>query len=127
VFNKKGRTSLIVIIVLAVAVLVSVIFYFLFDENNGEKGKTLPIDVCVYDNGKYLTCGTAFVLVLEGVESSLVANEPFYFPQGENNLIGLVDKTKPEGEGAFLLFLEEGEHTINEETSRRAVGSFVAR
>lgn len=122
--NKKGRTVFIVIIILAVVIAAGILVYFAI---GGRSGRTLPTDVCIYDNEKYITCGTAFVLVSEGVEYPLITNEPFYFPQGENNLIGLIDKTKPEGEDTFLLFLEEGEHTINEETSKRAVGSFMAQ
>ncbi len=77
-------------------------------------------------SSKALTCGTAFILVLEGKEYPLEANERFYFPQGENNLIGLVDQSKPNSESGFLLFLKVGEHTISEETSQNAVGSFIA-
>ncbi len=122
--NKKGKAIFIVVLVLIFLLVVGVIIYFVISKGNK---RILPADVCVYDNEKYITCGTAFVLVSEGVEYPLVANEPFYFPQGDNNLIGLLDKTKSENDGAFLLFLKEGEHTINEETSRRAVGSFITQ
>jgi len=92
-----------------------------------DSSKAIPGDVCIYNSEKYIICGTPFVLVSEGKEINLVANEPFYFPQGNGKLISLVDLTKPEGERAFLVFLEEGRHTINKETSRRAVGSFLAK
>lgn len=124
--NKRGKAILIIAIVLVLAIVTSIIIYFAVDKNGLGNKRMLPADVCVYDSEKYITCGTAFVLVSEGVEYPLIANEPFYFPQ-ENNLIGLVDNTKLEGERAFLLFLKEGEHTINEETSRRAVGSFMVQ
>lgn len=106
-------------------VLISIAIYF-FMIKTSEK-LNLPKDICVYDDRKDITCGTAFVIVLEGIEYPLTANEPYNFPEGENEMIGLVDKSKPEGEQGFLLFLEEGEHTINEETSRKAVGSFLAK
>ena len=123
--NKVGKLTSVILVVVAAIIILGVIVYFV--RNKTFSNELLKSDVCVYNNEKYITCGTAFVLVSEGVEYPLVANEAFYFPQGENKLIGLVDQSKPEGEGAFLLFLEEGEHTINEETSRRAVGSFITR
>jgi len=104
---------------------------------------TLSEEICVYDSEKYLTCGKDYTLVSEGDEYNLKANEPFYLPQGENKLISLIEplrvaqlegKTSEEilmdrdnREGVFLLFLEGGEHEINEETSRRAVGSLLAK
>ena len=80
-FNKKGGAILIISIVLVFLILVSVISYFVFSKNGFGSNRTLPIDVCVYDSEKYITCGTAFVLVSEGVEYPLVANEKFYFPK----------------------------------------------
>ena len=123
--DKKGRLSLIILVIVLLITIAGAITYFAY--NKYSKNNLLKLDTCVYNSEKEITCGTAFVLVLEGVEYPLVANEAFYFPLGENKLIGLVDQSKPEGKRAFLLFLEEGEHTINEETSRRAVGSFIAR
>ncbi|MBU0906959.1 MAG: hypothetical protein KKD18_00515 [Nanoarchaeota archaeon] len=125
VTSKKGGSPLIITIIVLVIIAGGVIAYFI--NNNGNGGETLPEDICIYNDEKQITCGAAYVIVLEGSEYPLTANEPFYFPQGEGEMIGLVDQSKPEGERSFLLFLEEGRHTINEETSRRAVGSFLAK
>ena len=128
---NKNRKSIIVIAIALVLVIVgSVIIYFAINKNGLWNRRTLPTDVCVYDEQKYITCGTAFVLssgglLYERVEYPLVANEKFYFPQGENNLIVLIDKTKSGDDGTFVLFLKEGEHAINEETSKRTLDSFI--
>jgi len=124
--NEKGGLVFIIIIVLAVVIIGGSISYFVISGKSGNGG-TLSADICVYDSEKYLTCGTSYTLVSEGVEHDIIANEPFHFPQGESKLIGLVDSTKPEGERTFLVFLEEGGYSINEETSRRAVGRLIAR
>ena len=74
-----------------------------------------------------MTCGTSFIMLSEREEYQLTANEPFYFPQGENKLIALGDISRPEGNNTFLLFLEKGEHIINKENSKKAVGSYIAK
>ena len=122
--NKKGSLVIVILVIVIIVLIAGVVAYFV--SNKIFKSKLSP-DKCIYDSKKYITCGTAFVLVSEGIEYPLVANKPFYFPQGDNEMIGLVDQFKPKGEGSFLLFLKEGEHTINEETSRRAVGSFITQ
>ena len=96
--NKRGSLALIIII-LAIIIIGGIIAYFVIRGSSSKR--ILPADICVYDNEKYITCGTAFVLVSEGIEYALVANEAFYFPGGENKLIALVDLSKPEDEGAF--------------------------
>lgn len=121
---KKRKGLLITLLVIIALVLIaSIIFIYL--SLGSSKDNQLDRDVCVYDHQKYITCGAAFILVSEGIEYPLVANERFYFPQGEDKLIGVVDNTKPEGKRGFMLYLKEGEHTINEETSKKAVGSFL--
>lgn len=123
--SKKGSSVIVILAIILIIVVVGVIVYFVSDKIF--KSNQLSPDKCIYDAKKYITCGTAFVLVSKGIEYPLVANEKFYFPQGEDEMIGLVDQSKPKDEGSFLLFLKEGEYTINEETSRKAVGSFIAQ
>ncbi|MDO8528316.1 MAG: hypothetical protein Q7S06_00295 [Nanoarchaeota archaeon] len=123
--TKKGKKILIMIIVLCIVVTIGIIAYFVFINN--KESKNLFEYSCIYNSKKEIICGTDFVMISKGVEYQLTKNEAFYFPQGENKLIGLIDKTKPEGQQIYFLFLKEGEYEINEETSRKAMGSFIAK
>ena len=119
--NKRGSTLiwiLIIAFILMIILVTGIVVYIMFS-----KEKLAPY-TCKYDSKKYITCGTAFVLINEGKEYSLKVNKPLYFPY--SGLIGLFDPSKHKNESAYFIYLnKEGIYNINEETSRKAIGSFI--
>lgn len=126
--KKIKRNKIITItLILSLVIIFGIILFFLAENNVFGNETVLSEHKCVYNNQDYLICGKPYILVSGGVEYSLEANEPFHIPEGRNDLVGLIDETKPEGERVFFIFLQEGEHTVNEENSKKALASFIAK
>ncbi len=87
-------------------------------QENAKPQKTLGLMVCEYDSEDYLTCGSSWTIVSEGVEYNLQANEPLSI--GRNKLIG-IDNPENSDE-TFLLYTITGTFELSKETTRRAVG-----
>lgn len=88
-------------------------------KNSGPK---LAKMTCVINSASELICGSDWTMTNEGKEYKLLANQPVTVK--ENILIGVGDGTEY---NAFFLFTAPGTYELNETTSQKAVGSWMAR
>ena len=104
------RILLFSVIIFIILVIIIVLGSYFFIALNQASKFNLSGDACSYD-GIYLACGKTYMLVFNGYEYNLNANKPFKFPQGDNNLIGLVNENTGE---SYVFLLKEGEHDLKD-------------